>query len=147
MSVIPLRKDQPPPPEPLRKRRVSTMAGIEDHCDGPIEMIAASDGSIELLCRKRTIRIEGKLLVDLFFRREAEVRETEFFAYWSGPEFASEYGPQGWHVRLCIRLPSRFNDQGQELKQYHRISMSMSSALYHGRKLKKVLRGLGSGAV
>ena len=75
MSVIPLRKDQPPPPEPLRKRRVSTMAGIEDHCDGPIEMIAASDGSIELLCRKRTIRIEGKLLVDLFFRREAEVSQ------------------------------------------------------------------------
>ena len=60
MAVIPLRKDQPP--EPLRKRRVTTMTGFEDHCAGPIEMIAASDGSVELLCRKKAICVEGQKL-------------------------------------------------------------------------------------
>ena len=95
MTVIPLRKDQPPPPEPLRKRRVSTMTGFEDHCDGPIEMIAATDGSVELLCRKKTICVEGQMLLDVLFRRETRTKANEFFAYWSDPEWASEYGPRG----------------------------------------------------
>ena len=51
--------------------------------------------------------------------------------------------PTGRYVRLGIRLPSRFNDQGQELKQYHSISLSTASSVYHGRKLRKVLRWLG----
>ena len=119
------------------------MTGFEDHCDGPIEMIAASDGSVELLCRKKTICVEGQMLLDVLFRRETRTKANELFAYWSDPEWASEHGPRGWYVRLCIRLPSRFNDQGQELKQYHSISLSTASSVYHGRKLQKVLRWLG----
>jgi hypothetical protein len=114
------------------------MTGFEDHSDGPIEMIAASDGSVELLCREKTIRIEGKMLLDLFFRRETRTKVAdEFLGYWSDPEWASEYSPPGWYLCLSIIL-------GQERARYHSVSMSTGSAVYHGRKLQKVLRWLGS---
>ena len=82
MAVIPLRKDQPT--EPLRKRRVTTMTGFEDHCAGPIEMIAASDGSVELLCRKKAICVEGQMLnIDTeraarSLRSRGRIRQIEF---------------------------------------------------------------------
>ena len=64
MAVIPLRKDQPPPREPLRKLTVSRIGGRREWGAGvSYQMIAASDGSIELISDRKSIHIaDGKRL-------------------------------------------------------------------------------------
>lgn len=61
MSVIPLRKDAPPPAA-LRRQVVSRITGLREWSAGrPISLLAASDGSVEFsmsmtraLIRRRT---------------------------------------------------------------------------------------------
>jgi hypothetical protein len=60
MAVIPLRKDQPPPPEPLRKLTVSRIDGHRMGAGVSYLMIAAS---VELIGDRKSIHIaDGKRL-------------------------------------------------------------------------------------
>lgn len=62
MAVIPLRKDQPPPPEPLRKLTVR-IDGHREWGVGVSYQMIASDGSVELIGDRKSIHIaDGRSL-------------------------------------------------------------------------------------
>jgi hypothetical protein len=158
MAVIPLRKDQPQPASP-RKLAVSSIEGSRQWGSGTsYQMIASSDGSVELIGHRKTllvrdgkrlVRTLGRFVMDHWTDGDLAVRWVYGDADgaphdpgWSGP-------PQHW-LWLDITVGTRTIPMsnpvrgGEVVPDVEHCVLSNSSAQYHGKKLREALRRLGA---
>lgn len=164
MVVIPLRKEQPPPPEPLRKLTVSRIDGHREWgAGGSYEMIAASDGSAELISIRKTLRVtDGKRLGATLARYLMEPwKDGDLAVRWvygdadgAPPDpYAGGGRPQHWlWLDVTTGVIRKHFDANGVLTNpvmagqpaVDHIVLSNSSAGYHSKKLRDALRRLGA---
>jgi hypothetical protein len=159
VTVVPLRKFQSAPAEP-RKLIVSRIDGHREWSSGgAYEMIAASDGSVELISPRKTLRVaDGKRLAATLGRYAMEPwTDGDFSARWvygladgGPPDYGG--GSAGHWLWIDIGtgvIPKHFDRDGNQTNPgaagkpaIDHIVMANSSAAYHGKKLREALRRL-----
>jgi hypothetical protein len=154
MTVIPLRKGQPPPSgTPPRKLTVSRIEGHREwSVGGPYEMIASSDGSVELIGHRKTLVVDGDLLVWTFERSMKPWTEGGLSARWvygnadgSDPSVVGMAKHWLWldiAIGEKVYPPTNPRLAGQTYIDTHHIVLAGSSASYHGKKLREALAKL-----
>jgi hypothetical protein len=156
MTVIPLRKEQPPPPASPRKLTVSRIDGHRGWSSGSsYEMIAASDGSVELIGPRKTLTVaDGERLWKTLGRYEMkswtdgdlEVRWVYGDAEGTPPEYGGRQAAHWLWLDIAVGEkvypPTNLRLAGQTYIHKDHIVLANSSATYHGKKLREALKAL-----